>query len=41
MLFREDNEIHTPADAIDRIQLSSLSDTVNVAVATLTTLAAP
>jgi aminopeptidase YwaD len=39
MLYRDDNLIHTPQDAIDRIAETSLADTVRVALATLTALA--
>jgi Zn-dependent M28 family amino/carboxypeptidase len=35
MFYREDNQIHTPQDAIDRIVAASLAETVTVAVATL------
>jgi aminopeptidase YwaD len=38
MLYRQDNLIHTTADAIDRILPSSLRDTVAVAYATLAKL---
>ncbi len=40
MFYREDNLIHTPQDAIDRIVPASLAETVKVAVATLESLAA-
>ena len=39
MFYREDNLIHTPQDAIDRIVPASLAETVTVAVATLEALA--
>lgn len=35
MLYRSDNLIHTPSDAIDRIRASSLAETVTVALAAL------
>lgn len=38
MLYRADEDIHTPADAIDRIDAASLRDTAAVALATLRTL---
>lgn len=40
MLYRENDLIHTPQDAIDRIVAASLAETVTVAVATLDALAA-
>jgi Zn-dependent M28 family amino/carboxypeptidase len=39
MLYREDDLIHTPQDAIDRIVPASLAETVSVALATLEALA--
>lgn len=39
MLYREDNLIHTPEDAIGRILPASLAETVAVALATLQSLA--
>ncbi|MBF6600296.1 MAG: M20/M25/M40 family metallo-hydrolase [Dehalococcoidia bacterium] len=41
MFTREDGLIHTPQDAMDRIQLSSLSDVATAAYATLAALNAP
>ena len=41
MLYREDNLIHTPEDAIGRIVASSLAETVAVALATLQSLVPP
>jgi hypothetical protein len=38
MLTREDNLIHTPADALDRITAASLQETVVLALATLDAL---
>jgi len=38
MLYRDDPDIHTPADAIDRIDAASLRDTAAVALATLRAL---
>ncbi len=39
MLYRDDNLIHTPSDAIDRIAPASLAETVTVALAVLQVLA--
>ena len=39
MLYRDDNQIHTPEDAIGRILPASLAETVTVALATLQVLA--
>jgi Zn-dependent M28 family amino/carboxypeptidase len=38
MLYRDDDQIHTPADAIGRIDPASLRQTVSVAIATLSAL---
>ncbi len=38
MFYRADEDIHTPADAIDRIDAASLRDTASVALATLRAL---
>lgn len=40
MFNREDDQIHTPQDAIDRIQQQSLADATSVAYATLASLVA-
>ena len=41
MLYRSDNQIHTPADAIGRIDAASLQETVAVALATLAAINPP
>jgi len=38
MFYRDDNSIHTPTDAIDRISAQSLQEDVRVAIATLQAL---
>ena len=41
MLYRSDDQIHTPADAIGRIDAGSLRETVAVALATLAAINPP